>query len=320
MLLKGTSKFGITQRIQELFCLVGQSVVYQEGSELFDSLMGLKVNSSQLQRVCKHYGSAIDPLIKANCESVIPRLKESKNKNKDYLYVMVDGCMLYTRDHEWKELKLGRLFYKSQVLDIHHKRRAIMDSVFVSHLGSVDDFFPKLERHLVGYTNRVIIGDGAKWIWNWADDNYPGAIQILDFYHAKEKLVIFARHQFKEEQKRLEWIKEQLDNLLIDEVEQVLSNLKSCRARNGEAKLAKQKALDYYLEHEDKMLYKTYLDKGLMIGSGPIEAAHRSVIQQRLKLSGQKWSIQGAQAIANLRCYKNSGAWSMVRKIVAAAA
>jgi len=68
--------------------------------------------------------------------------------------------------------------------------------------------------------------------------------------------------------------------------------LKSCRARNTEAKLAKQKTIDYYIEHDDRMQYKTYRDKGLMIGSG------------RMKLSGQKWSIQGAQAVATCAATK----------------
>ena len=97
-----------------------------------------------------------------------------------------------------------------------------MDSVYVSHLGSVDEFFPKFERHLVGYDHKVIIGTvllcphpywaSRTGIWNWADDNYPGAVQILDFYH--EKLVLFARHQYKDEEIRLDWIKRQSDKLL----------------------------------------------------------------------------------------------------------
>lgn len=304
--------------MRALICLLGQSVVYNEGSELFDKILGVKISAPQIQRVCTHYGNAVDPLIKSNCEAVIPCLKG--RDDKDCVYVMVDGSMVYTRDDKWRELKLGRIFGHSQVVDIQKNRREIMDSVYVSHLGSVGEFFPKFERHLVGYGNKVIIGDGAKWIWNWADDNYPGALQILDFYHAKEKLVLFARHQYKQEETRLSWIKEQSGKLLDNRLEDVISTLKICRAMNIEAKLAKQKAIDYFVEHDDRMQYKTYREKGLMIGSGPIEAAHRSVIQQRLKLSGQKWSISGAQAIANLRCYKHSGAWGMVKKIIAAAA
>jgi hypothetical protein len=301
-----------------LLCLIGQSVVYEEGCELIRELMGVEISAPQIQRVCMDYGNAIDSVIKSNIEAVIPRLEDSDDKGP--VYVMVDGSMLYTRDDKWRELKLGRVFHGSQVIDIQKNRREVMQSIYVCHLGSVDKFFPKFERHLVGCRNKVIIGDGAKWIWNWAEDNYPGALQVLDFYHAKEKLVLFARHQFKEEKARLSWIKEQSEKLLDNGVEDVILTLKSCRARNTEAKLAKQKVIDYYLEHDERMQYKTYREKGLMIGSGPIEAAHRSVIQQRLKLSGQKWSIPGAQAIANLRCYKHSGAWQMVKKIIAAAA
>ncbi|MCB0631674.1 MAG: hypothetical protein KDD15_18140 [Lewinella sp.] len=309
----------ISERMRTLMCLVGQSVVFEEGSELLNELIGVDVGSSQLQRVCTHFGNQVDPLIKANCEAIIPRLSPNYD-TQSKVYVMIDGSMIFTRDEEWRELKLGRLFYDTQVVDIHAKRTEILHSVYVGHLGSVDGFFPKFERHLVGYDKKVIIGDGAKWIWNWADDNYPGAIQILDFYHAREKLVLFARAQYRDEQVRLDWLKRQSDQLLDNGVEEVLTTLRSCRARSPEAKLAKQKAIDYYIEHDERMQYKTYREQGLMIGSGPIEAAHRSVIQQRMKLSGQKWSINGAKAILNLRCYKHSGAWDKIKKIIAAAA
>ncbi|MFT6809117.1 MAG: hypothetical protein ACJA01_002349, partial [Saprospiraceae bacterium] len=48
--------------------------------------------------------------------------------------------------------------------------------------------------------------------------------------------------------------------------------------------------------------------------------AHRSVIQQRMKLSGQKWSLKGANAIATLRCYNKSNAWKLVYQVIKAAA
>ena len=111
-------------------------------------------------------GNQVDPLINADCKSIIPRLKPSLYP-QDKVYVMMDGSMIFTRDNEWRELKLGRLFYSGQVVDIQAKRREVLNSVYVGHLGSVDHFFPKFERHLLGYNKKVIIGDGAKWIWNW---------------------------------------------------------------------------------------------------------------------------------------------------------
>jgi hypothetical protein len=297
---------------------MGQSIVYEEASQMYSELMGVEVSGQQIQRVSVYYGTEIDNLIKSNCEPVIPEIKS--NKLNDTAYVMVDGSMIFTRDDKWKEMKLGMVFLDSQVIDIQKDRREIVQPVYVSHLGSVKEFFPKFERHLVPYKKKVIIGDGAKWIWNWAEDNYPGAIQILDFFHAKEKLVVYSKHQYTKEEKRKEWLAKQLSKLSENGVEEVIQELHKTRSRNEESKYSKQKTIDYFNEHCDRMEYKTYRNKGLLIGSGPIEAAHRSVLQQRMKLSGQRWSIKGAQAIANLRCYNKSNAWSLVKKIIRAAA
>ena len=151
-------------------------------------------SAKQIQRVSEHYGSKFDELIRSNCDAVIPRLEDQNIK--DPLYIMVDGSMICTRGQKrWREMKLGRIFKGSQVVEIQSNRRMITKSIYTAHLGSVDDFFAKFERHLVTYKKRIIIGDGAAWIWKWAENNYPGAVQILDYYHAKEKLVILARLQ-----------------------------------------------------------------------------------------------------------------------------
>ena len=313
----GTKSFAVSEKLRGLCCLTGQAEVYDQASELLHKIGGVSISGMQIQRICLHYGSLLDPLISADCQAVIPRLKPASDQ--DPLYVMIDGAMLFTRPDEWREIKLGRIFHGSDTAELSPKRRQTLRSIYVSHLGSVHDFFPKLERHLTNYRRRVIIGDGAKWIWNWAEDNYPGAVHILDFYHAKEKLVIFARHQFDEDHQRKRWIDHQCHRLMNNEVEEVMNQTRSCRARSKEAKVAKNKLLEYYTEHDDRMQYQTYRDAGLLIGSGPVEAAHRSVIQQRMKLSGQKWTIKGAQAMANLRCYRCSKAWEMVEKVVQAA-
>ncbi len=318
ILCKGTSRFGISERMRVVLSNMGQALVYQEVTELIKELIDVEIAPCQVQRVSNYYGGLMDPLIEANCEEVLPSI-EPKDK-EDYSYVMMDGSMVFTREDKWREMKMARIFLDSQLVYIQQDRREILRSIYVSHLGSVDKFFPKLERFLVHYRNMVILGDGAKWIWNWAEDNYPGAIQILDYYHAKEKLVLFAKYQFSQDQDRMQWLKKQKEKLLNNQVDQVIEVLKCIRSRSDQAKIAKQKAIDYYIEHEDRMMYKSYRKKGLLIGSGPIEAAHRSVIQQRMKLSGQKWSINGANAMANLRCYKHSGAWEVIKTVIANAA
>lgn len=312
-----TTKFAISQYLQILLCYLGQSVVYDEASVICEKFLQIDISSPQIQRVCRFYGGLIDPIIEKNIEEFIPVLADVSIQ--DDVYVMVDGSFLFTSKEKWKEIKLGRIFTDRSVIPINSNRNEVMDSVYVSHLGSVKDFFPKLERHLVPYENKVIIADGAAWIWNWAEDNYPGATQILDFYHAKEKLVMLAKHQFKDDKIRKKWLEQRYDELMNDQVEKVISTVKSMRSKGTSASETKKNLIKYFTDHAERMLYKTYRDKGLLIGSGPIEAAHRNVLQQRMKLSGQKWSIDGANATANLRCYSKGGSWKLVEKIIKAA-
>jgi hypothetical protein len=65
------------------------------------------------------------------------------------------------------------------------------------------------------------------------------------------------------------------------------------------------------------MDYKKYLQIGCgLIGSGAIESAHRTVVQKRLKLSGQRWTKRGAQSMLNLRVTHMNGQWDKVVKLV----
>ena len=295
VLCPSNSKFAVSHHLQEILCMLGQSVVFSEASEICDELLNINISSSQIQRVCRYYGGLIDPIVEKDLQEHIPKLKGVDQS--DNVYVMVDGSMLFTRPKEWKEIKLGRIFNQRKIVLINAKRNELVESIYVSHMGGVDKFFPKLERYLVDYKRKIVIGDGASWIWKWVESNYPGATEILDFYHAKEKLVLFANLQFKDDEKRKSWVKDKTEKLRQDLVEEVILDLRYQRARNEKAKKAKEKTIKYFTDHSERMMYKTYLDQGLLIGSGPIEAAHRNVLQQRMKLSGQKWTIKGVNDI-----------------------
>jgi hypothetical protein len=68
------------------------------------------------------------------------------------------------------------------------------------------------------------------------------------------------------------------------------------------------------------MKYKTYQEKGLMIGSGPIESANKQIVQARLKKSGQRWTPKGLQQVANLRVAYHSKRWNLVKNAIRKAA
>jgi hypothetical protein len=299
-------------------CLAGQGYVFEEGEVLFKRLLGISVNARQIQRVSEHYGKIAEQQteeeLKAGEKSIKPECTGSRT------YIMVDGSMLYTREEGWKEMKLGRLFNEDKRVELSPGRSSVIQSQYICHFGSHDAFTAKMELYADLYPQKVFIADGAKWIWKWVSDTYPEAIQILDYYHAVEKLCAFAQYQYPNESERHQWIGIQKDKLWTNEVIAVINTLELLIPKNDFAKKALEDLLRYYEANQQRMQYKTYRDNGLLVGSGPIESAHRNVLQQRLKLSGQRWSVDGAQAIANLRAFNKSKQWIQVATLIKNAA
>jgi hypothetical protein len=299
---------------------VGQQKVFVEAEQTLEILKGLKINAKQIERVCHHYGNLIEQQDAEMINSQVFREYEGAKSNQLH-YAMIDGAMYLTKEEQWKEAKLGRIFNTNENVNVSKNRSIISNSTYVSHLGGIKDFFPKLEYHLDGLKSVVIIADGAKWIWNWADDFYPEATQILDFYHAKEHLCEFAVNYFKESTLRSEWIDEQCRTMLEEDTQKVIGVLKDLpMSPTKKIEQQKEKLINYYQKNSKRMRYSAYIKKGLLIGSGAIESAHRNVLQQRMKLSGQHWTKKGFQQISNLRVAYKSNNSNRISQLVKNAA
>jgi NADH:ubiquinone oxidoreductase subunit 2 (chain N) len=306
-----TGRFGISAKLQEIMCLLSQGAVFEESEEVLRELIGVEISAKQFQRVSEHYGNELEELESSyqSGDKYTPELSVDK---EEPVYVMVDGSMVLTREDSWKEIKVGRLYSESARVSVQKDRTEVADSLYVCTLGNNKDFFRKLEPYVDCYSHKIIIADGAKWIWNWADDFYGDAIQILDFFHAVEKLGAYACLAYKDEQERNRWMEQQTQRLKNDQVESLTADLKNIQATTTQADKALKDVIAYYQSNIKRMKYKTFLHNGYLIGSGAIESAHRNVIQQRMKLSGQRWSKDGAQRIANLRACKKSKTWKIL--------
>ncbi len=305
---------------QELLCYVGQHLVFEDASNMLESLKGLVIDAKQIERICHLYGQQLEEQQKLEVENNQAKEYPASEQDNSH-YVMVDGGMFLTREEGWKEVKLGRVFSEENNLNISKNRGVITDSNYVAHLGSHKEFFEKFEYYLDKVPNPVFISDGAKWIWNWVDDFYSDAIQILDYFHATEHLCGFAKDYFGCEKTRKKWVNKQKKLLLDDHVQKVIENISKMEILNND-KLAntKRKLLNYYQRNSSRMMYKTFINKGLLIGSGAIESAIKSVLQQRMKLSGQRWTKKGFQHVANLRVAYKSNQWKKVSELVQLAA
>lgn len=295
---------------------MGQHLVFESASEVIQTLSGVEISAKQIERVCHKYGKWIE-------EEDLQRIEKqgkhdySCQERSETHYASVDGSMYLTREEGWKEIKLGRIFSASDVVELSKKRNSVVQSTYVGHLGSHKDFLPKMEYHLDGLKNLVFVADGAKWIWNWVEDSYPKSIQILDFFHAKEHLCKFAKEYFPDEKIRRRWIEKQSKCLKEKEPAVFIKNINKLpvSTKSG-VEESKHVLLEYYKNHEKRMRYKEFLEQGLIIGSGAMEAAHRNVLQQRLKLSGQRWTMDGLQQLTQLRVVYESNNWHRVKDLV----
>lgn len=175
---------------------------------------------------------------------------------------------------------------------------------------------PKLETALARHPSSelVVVANGASWIWDYVSEAHPEA--VLDYYRAKQALWRYAKAHFRRQGQRLQWIQEQEAALFEDDVEAVIATIAGYGYRSLLDLQEQRSVLGYLRKNRTRMLYGSYRRRGLLIGSGPIVSAHRNIIQQRLKLAGQRWSRDGAQAIANLRALRRSGQWSALTKCV----
>ena len=298
--------------LQETACYLGQSLPFDEGSEMLLKLTGCEISDKQIERISHFYGQSLEETASQDADN------QAFSAKTDLHYALADGSMVFTREDGWREMKLGRVFAASSLV-AYKDRREVAKSLYTAHLGNHTDFFEKFDRHLDGLKNLVVLADGAPWIWDFFDTTYPDAVQILDVFHALERLSQFALVQFKGKDERTQWIAVQKEKLLENGIDTIIQTIKELVCK-GQALEIQQKTITYLNNNKHRMLYKTYKDKGYLIGSGPIESAHRHVIQQRLKLAGQRWTLKGIQQVANLRvAYKNRQEHNILKIIKKAA-
>lgn len=297
--------FQISPAMQELMVYAGTSECYEKCNEVIDKFIDIKVSPAQVYRVTDCYGKESSKFV--NAERTLEPVKKH-----EVLYAEVDGSMIQTTQG-WKEVKVGRIFTSGSCIDPNGNASWIRHSQYSAQLGGCTEFENTMENILDNYGNLgkrlVFINDGAVWIKNWIEDAYPTAVSILDYYHACEHLHQFTETHFKGNLVGQKWAATQKELLLNSEVGKVIKHIKKLKTENNEA----EKLIQYYQSNIGRMDYKAYKKIGAgIIGSGAIESAHRTVVQKRMKLSGQRWTNEGAQNLLNLRVIKMNDQWSKI--------
>ncbi len=89
-------------------------------------LLELSVNDTLIFRLTDKMGQLCDSWLKED-----DLRKEIKTKETEAIYAQVDGSMILAREDSWKEIKLGRVFKESNILEDSNNRKYLKYSDYV---------------------------------------------------------------------------------------------------------------------------------------------------------------------------------------------
>ena len=238
------------------------------------------------------------------------------------LVISMDGALERT-DDGWKEVKLGAVYDLVTRLRRGAAVRVAGATTYTATLAGAQDFGRQVlataQRRGLGWAHQVaVLGDGAKWIWKLATRRFPQAVQIVDWYHAREHLWALAQLLYGEGTAAAwTWLETLASELWAAETADAVAVIATATAeawatprkdlpdgtprRTTARQRAVTKAVAYFTSNASRMRYGAFRDAGLPVGSGVVEGGCQSVLHTRLKRPGACWSAAGAEAMARAR-------------------
>jgi hypothetical protein len=322
----GIENTSLSPALTRMIGTVGAMASFQEGSELLQELAGVVVDAKQVERTAEALGKEIaeDERVHSEPLDALP-LPQT-------LYLGMDGTGIPLRAEELVgrtgkqpdgsaktgEVKLCTI-WSAQALDA--QGTPIRDEGSVSYSAALESasaldtaatrspFAQRVwreatRRRFCQASRTVVLGDGALWIWNIADDQFPDATQIVDRYHAKQYLSDLGKTLYGLTTPRAApWAERRKEELDTGRFQALLRAIRRPISRSDEAR----RCLHYFQTNRERMRYPEFHAQGLCTSSGVVEAGCKVAIGTRLKRAGMHWTKQGSNAIIALRCSKLSG-------------
>jgi hypothetical protein len=315
--------------VRRMQAMVGQDAPFDHGREQMKVLAGLEVTAKSVERVAEAIGSDIAAGEQREIRKAIQLdLPVIVGEPIPVLYVQMDGTGVPVVKKETegrkgkadgqpahtREVKLGCVFTQTKWDKEGYPIRDPDSTTYTGAIETAEEFGKRLylEAWNRGWNRakkKVVIADGAEWCWNQASLHFPGAIQIVDLYHARQHLWELARKLYSGDQlSQKAWMKVHQKRLLDKgKIEKLVLALRSIDSTNAEVLEKIRTEADYFERNADRMRYPKFRGQHLFVGSGVIEAGCKTVIGSRLKQSGMFWTVRGANAIIALRCCHLNG-------------
>lgn len=305
---------------------------YQRAAEVFRELTHLALSKSTLHRLTSEAGQQVAAQLEEEAQAMvrIPHKEEAilwrqtPEPDSPLMNVSSDGVLIRLRNEGFKEVKAVAVSAVEQVTDVqtgettvqltqHSYRAGLWEApTFANHLWA-----EACRRGLEKAKRVVSVNDGAAWIWAIVFMCFARCAQILDWYHATQRLWTIAAAYFGDDQAAATaWVETQKALLAHSQLLQVFQNIRRLYPRHHPCPEPVSKAVRYLFHNRWRMCYREFRQAGYPIGSGVIESACKLVVQERMKQAGMQWSRTGAHAMLALRSVLLSDRWSLLTAAV----
>jgi hypothetical protein len=313
------------QTLEHALRLAVEIPSYRRAAESFTALTQVPLSKSSLANLVVEYGGALVAQQAAEAEAVVrmpsretticPR--EEPQPEAERMAVALDGVMVHVREEGWKEAKVAAFSVVEvtpaegddapQVqLTRHSYRAGLWDAVQFAKQQGAEGYRRGLEQ----VKQIIAIGDAAAWIWSIIVSWYAPCVQIIDWWHALQRVWTIAVAVCGEGTTETQaWFGTLQACLWAGNVRALLHALRAKWRRGKVMPEELRQAVGYLYRQRQRMHYQTYRQQGYPIGSGSVESACKVVVQERLVQAGMRWSRVGLQALLALRCALLSGRW-----------
>ena len=315
--------------VRRMHALVGQEAPFDHGREQMRVLAGLEVTTKAVERTAEAIGEDIVRAERQEIQRAVQLdLPIVVGEAIPVFYVQMDGTGVPVVKKETegrkgktpgqpahtREAKLECVFTQTGWDEEGFAIRNPDSTTYTGAIETAEEFGRRLylEAWNRGWSRaikKVVIGDGAEWIRNIAELHFPGAVHIVDLYHARQHLWDVARALYPNDSvSQKAWMKVHQKRLLDKgKIEKLVLALRSLLCNNPDMAEKIRTEADYFEKNAERMRYPRFRRQHLFVGSGVIEAGCKTVIGSRLKQSGMFWTVRGANAILALRCSHLNG-------------
>jgi hypothetical protein len=331
------SSAGVQQQVSYLCA----SLTLEEAAAAFSRLFPLQMSARQALYLMQPVGEALAAAEQAHVNALWEEAAQKRttatsptspsDERSARLYIQLDGVLARLRrgsvpmeqDEQqrrgdvYREIKVGAVFEAKPGRERSELAPGVwVDSPvegslhYVSQRTALGDFGRRLYALAVqGGLSRakqvVVLGDGARWLWRLVEEHFPGAVQIVDVWHAQQHVWEVAQAVFgRTTPEGVAWAKQGCTWLVQGEIEtlvQAIAALPPVAPPAGQTKSGPEQAMGYFTSNAERMRYPAFRSQGMQIGSGIAEAACKTVVSTRAKRAGMRWTPAGLDALLPLR-------------------